>query len=479
MLGRIGFGPNLLGGFPNGGGLAPLNRGVVGRRRRAQRDGRNLSQDLIKRMQVERQLKTRLKQVTQAQANGQDPTAARQALAAEYGAAKGQGVEIDSRLDQAVQKVLGKKGVEQALKGANGVNNMLKGLNNNFGGGGGANGGGGGGAGGGGGGNLGATNLNGGGGFGGGGGVNHTPRPMSAADHQNLSDALQMKGKDAFNNLFDGWRQTREGNCASVAAIKAAMKEYGADMFKDVQRNENGYQVTLQDGKQLSLSNDEMAYLRGQAQFSGTDPKALALAELGYGVIAKNHAMTHNVSLQSATHDLNNGFDPRQSARLLGLGDKMTQFNGRDGVVWNNAHAVFKGGAYDLWGRPVNGFGGHSAYSFLQGMPSQRFTTTMDGGGQTVQPAQESQSQSQAGTNDQASVAATAEGDQVAAAEESSTVDDTSPQLASAEPASTDEEELASAEGGGDDMQLADAGDGGGGEAGGEAPETPPETAVA
>ena len=53
MLGRIGFGPNLLGGFPNGGGLAPLNRGVVGRRRRAQRDGRNLSQDLIKRMQVE------------------------------------------------------------------------------------------------------------------------------------------------------------------------------------------------------------------------------------------------------------------------------------------------------------------------------------------------------------------------------------------------------------------------------------------
>ncbi|MBS2040193.1 hypothetical protein JST97_34720 [bacterium] len=392
-------------------GLAPpsvATPGKVSRKktRGVRGDRRRLSDELKLQKLTERRLKERLKAVLQAKSSGGNASAAAQALAAEYAAAKQSGVAINPSLDQTIRKVLSQGGVGQLGDPSRRppLGGLLQGLKGNFGGGGGGlgggfGGGGLGGMGGGLGGNLGATNLNGSGGFGGGGGNAHPAKPLSEQDHQVLAQALQKK--DGFGDLITGWRQTREGNCASVAAIKAAMNQYGSDVFRDVQRTADGYQVQLKDGRQVNLSNDEFALARGQAQFAGRDPQALAYAELCYSVLAKQHATNHGVSLMSSCFDLNNGFDPRDAARALGLGNQMTAFNGHDGAVWNNRHAVFKNGDYDLWGQHSGGFGGHSAFSLrpesVPRMPSAQWTVgggeqadgvgAAESGPQAVQPA--------------------------------------------------------------------------------------------
>jgi len=418
-----------------------------------------MSAESREKLRMHRLLKSRLRQVLQAQALGMDEARSRQALGADYAVAKQKGIELDPGLDRAIQKVLGKQGLAQALGKGRGTDNLVNGLKGNFGGGGG---GGGLGAlgGGGGGGNLFGTSLNGGGGFGGGGGTVHAAKPMSDQDHQTLAEAIQQKG--GFPDLIGGWRQTREGNCASVATIKAAMQQYGSDVFKDVQRGPNGYEVTLQDGKKVSLSNDEMAYARGQAQFAGGDPRALAYAELCYGVIAKNHAQTHGASLQASCFDLNNGFDPRQSGRLLGLGNQMTQFNGQSGVVWNNSHAVFKNGYYDLWGRASSSFGGHSAYSFAQQLPgwnSAHYTVK----GNAPEPPSSEASNPQGGQG-QPDASSSEGGSGVSGAEENSTQANTLGDQASAQPANS-----------GLENSVAQAG----GDSGGTSPQPPQEPAPA
>jgi hypothetical protein len=357
---------------------------------RVRRDGRAISPEMKAQLVTEKRLKERLRTVLQAQSMGQSDASARQALAQEYAAAKGSGVPLPTGLESAVKKALGPKGVSAAKKMAKGNSNpLLRGLKNNFGGGGGLGGGGGGGVGGlgrgggglgglggfggGGGGNLGATDLRSYGGFGGGGGTQHPAKPLSEQDHQTLAEAVK---KEDFGDLISGWRQTQEGNCASVAAIKAAMHEYGGNVFDKVDRNDNGYQIQLKDGRSLSLSNQEFALARGQAQFAGSDPQSLAYAELCYSVIAKQHALNNNVDLLKSCFDLNNGFDPRDAARALGLGNQMIPFNGQDGAVWNNSHAVYKNGYYDLWGRASGQFGGNAAFSLADDMrklPSERY----------------------------------------------------------------------------------------------------------
>lgn len=394
--GLQGLGPMGLSPSPLGAGQALAGKSLMGGAQNLQ-DLAKLSKELIQKKQAEDKLRQGVKAVMAAQKAGQNPEAAKQALAKDYVGTKSKGIEIDPFLDKAVKALVGDqiaKANQEALNGGangagglgganggggglgggGGAGSLLNGLNDNFGGGGGG---------------MGFTNLNGGGGFGGGGGQVHSAKPLGDLDHQNISEASR---QGQFPDLISGFRQTREGNCASVAAIKAAMKEYGGGVFRNVSRGENGYEIELQNGRKVQLSNEELAYARGQAQFAGNDPKALAFGELCYGVIAKEHASRHGVGLRESCFDLNNGFDPRDSARLLGLGNRMTAFNGVNGAIWNNRHAVAKiDGADDMWGRPGR-FGGNQGFSFERGMPSQTWTVNGDQGGSNgVQPAQEPQ----------------------------------------------------------------------------------------
>lgn len=404
-----GFGPHKAG--PSN--LADFTHGLNGKLGLSNKDksGQKLLKDLLllsaettQKARWNAKLRLKVKAVGEAQKEGGPKLQeALKALGEDYKTAKAAGVSIDPKLEKAIQAILGKEEIDKINGGGGGINGgggganggggggglggLLNGLAGNYGGGGGGGGGGWGGGDG-----SGLTNLNGGGGFGGGMGRTHAPRPLSEGDHQNLQSVLNNPSHQ-FNNLFAGWRQTAEGNCASVAAIKAAMKEYGSNVFDNVQRTDNGYAVQLKDGKTVNLSDQEFAFARGQAKFAGNDPQALAYAEFCYSVMAKNHAERHRVDLGRATVDLNNGFDPRESARILGLGQKMTRFNGTNGVIWDNRHAMARiDGATDMWGRAANR-GAPYNYSFLPEFPRERYT--INGSQQPseagrMEPAQES-----------------------------------------------------------------------------------------
>jgi hypothetical protein len=233
----------------------------------------------------------------------------------------------------------------------------LGGLMNGLGGGGGGNAGGLGGqlGGGGGGGNLG-RNLNGlfgGGNRGGGGGGGRTNfagmRPWSAADREFLNRSIQSDPVN-FRNQVDGWGQGQEGNCASVGVIKAAMDRYDNQVFNSVRQVGDGYNIEMQDGFNLNLSAQEMAMARTASHFNGTDNEAKTYAQLCFGAMAKRAHMTGHDGCRSfagALAELNDGEYPIDSAKLLGLKDKVVNvdphtLNGQDSCVgWNGSHCVF------------------------------------------------------------------------------------------------------------------------------------------
>src|SRR5262249_52489112 len=60
----------------------------------------------------------------------------------------------------------------------------------------------------------------------------------------------------AKEDVIHGFSQGHAGNCVSVAAIKSAMTRFGSNnIFKDVQKTNSGYDVTMRDNFKLKLSN--------------------------------------------------------------------------------------------------------------------------------------------------------------------------------------------------------------------------------
>lgn len=165
-----------------------------------------------------------------------------------------------------------------------------------------------------------------------------------------LDRALEMPAAD-FDNVFSDFAQGKEGNCASVAVIKAAMDTYDNQIFDQVAKTENGgYRVTLQDGQQVEVSGEELKLAGQAANFKGPSSEAKSYATLAYAVMAKQAQLDGNDGARTysqALSSLNNGEGPIRAARYLGLRDQI-QFqqagglNGVDAAVaWNGKHAVY------------------------------------------------------------------------------------------------------------------------------------------
>lgn len=172
-------------------------------------------------------------------------------------------------------------------------------------------------------------------------------------------------GGGEFTDLFDGVHQTDRGNCASVAVIKAAMDHFGNEVFQSVERTEDGgYNVTLRDGEQVSLTREEMEAAATGAHLEGDDPEARAYAVLCFGVMAKRaQEMGHEGAdtYAEALLSLSNGEYAEEVPEYLGLADRVQEVDledvpSQDGVVaWGNGHAVYVdsigGKTYtDSWG---------------------------------------------------------------------------------------------------------------------------------
>jgi thiol-disulfide isomerase/thioredoxin len=204
------------------------------------------------------------------------------------------------------------------------------------------------------------------------GGAAPTP-PGRYGDHRDVAPSLF--GATPDGNQIHAWKQGGTGNCASIACIKAATDAYGKEGVFDgvTKREDGGFDLKLQDGRSVSLTAKELETAKRYSQFhelgKGTD---LEHAQLTYGAMAKNkQELMGYRSFESALSSLNDGENPRDAARWLGIPkDRIQELTskgvaGQDSIVaWNNRHAVFvdralgQGGKeshqYDLYGRAMD-----------------------------------------------------------------------------------------------------------------------------
>jgi hypothetical protein len=121
-----------------------------------------------------------------------------------------------------------------------------------------------------------------------------------------------------WGNLITSWRQGREGNCASVAVIKAAMHKWGNKVFADQKlASDGGFDVRMRDGKQIHVSPQELAAARRMSHFVGRDSKAFDYANLVYASMAKRALLERHEGARTfsqACHSLNNGEMPSYPA---------------------------------------------------------------------------------------------------------------------------------------------------------------------
>jgi len=163
--------------------------------------------------------------------------------------------------------------------------------------------------------------------------------------------------KSKYDQLFGQFGQSKEGNCASVAVIKAALDKYDGKIFQSATKTGNGYDVVQQDGKKLTISKNELQQAAKFADFKGKPNEAKSLAILSFATIAKRGSQEGMGSFEQSLKKLDSGFDPKKAAQLLGLGNKIKEVDPKtaskqDGAVaWNNVHAVYQdNGKTDSYG---------------------------------------------------------------------------------------------------------------------------------
>lgn len=197
-------------------------------------------------------------------------------------------------------------------------------------------------------------------------------------DQQMLDKALT-SGPDPskYDKLFSQFGQSSEGNCASVAAIKGAMDKYDGKVFTNVQKAGDGYSITMQDGKSVTISGTELRNAAKAAKWKGQPNEVKSMAILMFAVIAKRGANEGGGSFDSMLRNLDNGFSSKKAAQLLGLKTrdvKPSEAGNRDGVVGSSGrHAVYiDSGKTDHYGTAkafnntdTNGRGLTSAFEYV------------------------------------------------------------------------------------------------------------------
>jgi hypothetical protein len=197
-------------------------------------------------------------------------------------------------------------------------------------------------------------------------------------DQQMLDKAITSAGDASkFDKIFSQFGQSSEGNCASVAVIKGAMDKYDGKVFNSVQKSGDGYAVTLKDGKSVTISGTELRSAAKAAKWKGQPNEAKSLAILMFAVIAKRGAAEKGGNFDSMLRDLDNGFNTKKAAQLLGLKTrdvKPSEAANKDGVVGSSGrHAVYiDSGKTDHYGTAkafnntdTNGRGLTSAFEFV------------------------------------------------------------------------------------------------------------------
>jgi hypothetical protein len=172
------------------------------------------------------------------------------------------------------------------------------------------------------------------------------------------------------DDLIQSFRQTDRGNCASTALIKAAMHEFGADIFQNVEKLPDGsYNVTMQDGFHENISRSELEAAATATHYAGGSNETKSFATLSYASMAKRaFAMGHEgaQTYGQALLSLNDGEVAGNVPLYLGLQNHVDYISVEEvgqhdhAVVSGNGHAYFvekQGDGQlmgDKWGTPTS-----------------------------------------------------------------------------------------------------------------------------
>jgi hypothetical protein len=187
-------------------------------------------------------------------------------------------------------------------------------------------------------------------------------------------------------DLFRGFSQSREGNCVSVAWMKAAMARFGARADQVFSRADpdgaGGYNITMRDGKQVRVTRGELATARRMSSFKGSNAGLVEQANIIYAAMAKRAQLANNDghaarSFVNACRSLNDGEAIHKGANWLGLSRhvrSVTMAQARRlpfAVGTSHRHAIFaSNGSADHYGRRV----GFNATDTIGGRLTQAFT---------------------------------------------------------------------------------------------------------
>ncbi|MCW5872737.1 MAG: hypothetical protein KIS61_36140, partial [Candidatus Eremiobacteraeota bacterium] len=172
------------------------------------------------------------------------------------------------------------------------------------------------------------------------------------------------------DDLIGSFQQRDRGNCASTALIKAAMHEFGAGLFQNVEKLPDGsYNVTMRDGFHENISRSELEAAATATHYQGATSETKSLATLSFASMAKRaFAMGHEGARTygQALLSLNDGEITGNVPQYLGLQGHVDFINVGDvgehdhAVVYGNGHAYFverqEDGQMigDKWGTPTD-----------------------------------------------------------------------------------------------------------------------------
>lgn len=190
-----------------------------------------------------------------------------------------------------------------------------------------------------------------------------------------------------FSAFYQGkdFEDEREGNCASIAIIKAAMYTFGKNSINYI-LNKNTYEVTLKNDDKISFTKDELELVKKDASFilgdfekDGNTKKKyeqyLDFAHLCYAAMCKMVAkkgdynsrlkkIIYPQDFQLALETLNDGTHTPSVHRLLGLEKYVSPTFGSEFrkkakedvgmILWTYSHAMFAAnGNLDLYGNKI------------------------------------------------------------------------------------------------------------------------------
>ncbi len=194
-------------------------------------------------------------------------------------------------------------------------------------------------------------------------GAQFTPEDQAALDKV-LSGQLKIS-----DDLFGSFSQTDRGNCATTALIKAAMKEYGGNIFQSVEKLPDGsYNLVMKDGFHENISPGELEAAATATHYAGNSHETKALATLSYASMAKRAWAMHHEGAQTygqALLSLNNGEVAGNVPLYLGLEHHVDYINVNEVAQHDNAVVSGNGHAYfvergpdgrltgDKWGTPT------------------------------------------------------------------------------------------------------------------------------